>query len=45
MATQIASTPIIKGKEVKEVLSEIKQSSKEAENGAKKLANIFNKMI
>ena len=46
MATQIAATPVIKGTEAKKILQEANRvPSKKAENGAKKLAGIFEKMM
>lgn len=46
MATQIAATPIIKGREAVKILKEANRTpSKKSENGAKKLANMFTKMM
>lgn len=46
MATQIAATPIIKGPEAEKILQEVhRKPSKETEKGAKKLADIFEKMM
>ncbi len=46
VATQIAATPIIKGKEAIKILKEANRvPSKKTENGAKKLANMFTKMM
>ena len=46
MATQIAATPIIKGKEAVKILKEANRvPSEKSENGAKKLAVIFEKMM
>ena len=46
MATQIAATPVIKGKEAVKILKEAnREPSKKSENGARKLANIFEKMM
>lgn len=46
MATQIAATPVIKGTEAKEILKEInRMPSQKAEAGAKKLTDIFEKMM
>ncbi len=46
MATQIAATPVIKGTEAVKILKEANRvPSGKAEQGAKKLANIFEKMM
>ena len=46
MATQIAATPIIKGAEAKRIMKEINQMpSQKAEAGAKKLSDIFEKIM
>ena len=46
MATQIAATPVIKGTEAVKILKEANRvPSWKAEQGAKKLANIFEKMM
>lgn len=46
MPTQIAPTPIVKGQIATQILKEAnKKTSAEAKEGAKKLANIFDKMI
>lgn len=46
MATQIAATPIIKGAEAVKILKEAnRKPSKESEKGAKKLADIFDRMM
>ncbi len=46
MASQIAPTPIIRGSEAKKIYAEAnRKPSKKSENGAKKLASIFDKMI
>lgn len=46
MATQIAATPVIKGKEAIRIYKEAnREPSPKAENGAKKLAELFEKMI
>ncbi len=46
MATQIASTPIIKGLEAKKILKEAhRKPSGDIEKGAQKLADIFDKMM
>jgi len=46
MATQIAATPVIKGSEALKILKEAnRKPSNKSEKGAKKLANIFDKMM
>ena len=46
MATQIAATPVIKGSEAIKILEEAnRKPSKESEKGAKKLADIFDRMM
>lgn len=46
MATQIAATPIIKGPEAEKIFQEVhRKPSEETEKGAKKLADIFDKMM
>ena len=46
MATQIAATPVIKGPEAVKILKEAnRKPSKESEKGAKKLAEIFDRMM
>ena len=46
MATQIAATPVVKGSEAKKILKEAnRKPSKESEKGAKKLADIFDRMM
>ena len=46
MATQIAATPVIKGSEAIKILKEAnRKPSKESEKGAKKLADIFDRMM
>lgn len=46
MATQIAATPVIKGPEAIKILKEAnRKPSKESEKGAKKLADIFDRMM
>ena len=46
MATQIAATPVIKGAEAIKILKEAnRKPSKESEKGAKKLAEIFDRMM
>lgn len=46
MATQIAATPVIKGPEATKILKEAnRKPSKESEKGAKKLADIFDRMM
>lgn len=46
MATQIAATPVIKGPEAIKILKEAnRKPSKESEKGAKKLAEIFDRMM
>lgn len=46
MATQIAATPVIKGPEAIKVLKEAnRKPSEESEKGAKKLAEIFDRMM
>lgn len=46
MATQIAATPIIKGLEAEKIFQEVhRKPSEKTEKGAKKLADIFDKMM
>lgn len=46
MATQIASTPIIRGTEAYKILSESKRkTSEKSKNGAKKLSIMFEKIV
>lgn len=46
MSTQIAATPVIKGEEAKKIYKEAnRKPSPKAEVGAKKLADMFEKMI
>ena len=46
MATQIAATPVVKGAEAVKIFKEAnRKPSKESEKGAKKLADIFEKMM
>lgn len=46
MATQIAATPVVKGKEALDILKEMNRTpSVKAEEGAKKLTDIFEKMM
>ena len=46
MATQIAATPVIKGSEAIKILKEAnRKPSEESEEGAKKLADIFDRMM
>ena len=46
MATQIAATPVIKGPEAMKILREAnRKPSEESEKGAKKLAEIFDRMM
>lgn len=46
MPTQIAATPVIKGEEAKKIYKEANRNpSPKAEVGAKKLADIFEKMM
>lgn len=46
MATQIAATPVIKGPEARKILKEAnRKPSKESEKGARKLADIFDRMM
>ena len=46
MATQIAATPVIKGPEASKILKEAnRKPSKESQKGAKKLADIFDRMM
>lgn len=46
MATQIAATPVVKGSEAVKIFKEAnRKPSKESEKGAKKLADIFEKMM
>lgn len=46
MSTQIAATPVIRGKEAKKIYQESnRKSSAKAEIGAKKLADMFEKMM
>lgn len=46
MATQIMATPILKGDEARKVLKESKRvASDKSKNGAKKLAEKFEKMV
>ena len=46
MATQIAATPVIKGSEAIKILKEAnRKHSEESEKGAKKLADIFDRMM
>lgn len=46
MATQIAATPVIKGSEAKKIYQEAnRKPSPKAEVGAKKLADIFEKIM
>ena len=46
MATQIAATPVIKGSEAIKILEEAnRKPSEESEKGAKKLADIFDRMM
>lgn len=46
MATQIAATSVIKGPEAIKILKEANRKlSKESEKGAKKLAEIFDRMM
>lgn len=46
MATQIASTPVIKGPEAKKIYKEANRlPSNEAKKGAEKLITIFDKMM
>lgn len=46
MATQIAATPIVKGKEALKILEEAnRKPSKEAKKGAEKLVKTFEKMV
>lgn len=46
MATQIAATPVVKGSEAVRIFKEAnRKPSKESEKGAKKLADIFEKMM
>lgn len=45
MATQIAPTPMLKGKEAHQVYKEMyTRPSREAESGAKKLSELFSKL-
>lgn len=46
MATQIAATPIIKGPEAEKIFQEVhRKPSEETAKGAKKLSDIFDKMM
>lgn len=46
MSTQIAATPVVKGKEAVKIWEEAnKVPSEKAEESAKKLADIFEKMM
>ena len=46
MATQIAATPVAKGSESVKIFKEAnRKPSKKSEKGAKKLADIFEKMM
>lgn len=46
MPTQIAVTPVVKGLEAVKIFKEAhRKSSEESEKGAKKLENIFEKMM
>ena len=46
MPTQIAATPVIKGEEAKKIYREAnRKPSSKAEIGAKKLADMFEKMM
>lgn len=46
MAAQLAPTPVVKGTEALKILAEAnRKTSAKAEEGAKKLASIFDKMV
>lgn len=46
MATQIMATPVLRGAEARKVLEESKRvASNKSKNGAKKLAERFEKMV